>query len=272
MDLIRSAADGDTESVLRLVAEGADVNQLNPVTGLTALHAAAMYGHHSVAHILLDSGAVVDRKGGSRCLLTPLWLAAAARHADVISLLLDSGASTETRDEAGFTPLIVASKEGFDGVVEQFLAHGADVGARIANGATALHFVAMQKGRLQIAGLLLRHGADVQTTDDAGFTPLHGAAKYDLSDLVSLLLQHSADPNSPDNDRRTPLHYAAAAGADAAVRLLLAAGANRNARDIEGSRPMDSAKAFGEDATARLLRPPSWISAFFSWLLSLWKQ
>ncbi|MEI6627801.1 MAG: ankyrin repeat domain-containing protein, partial [Alphaproteobacteria bacterium] len=62
----------------------------------------------------------------------------------------------------------------------------------------------------------LRQGADVNAvmSDQYTYTPLHWAAYYGYTDIVTILLSHHANVNAIDKFGRTPLHKAAYEGND----------------------------------------------------------
>jgi ankyrin repeat protein len=56
-----------------------------------------------------------------------------------------------------------------------------------------------------VAELLLAHGADVNATNNAGWTPLHLAAKNGCKDEIELLLANKAAINATNNGGQTQL-------------------------------------------------------------------
>ena len=82
--------------------------------------------------------------------------------------------------------LVEGVKKGHVAIVHAFLAKGADVNARDANGGPALHW-AVGGGKAGIVGLLLEHGADVTTRDGHGQTALGLANRRGRQDIVDLL-------------------------------------------------------------------------------------
>ena len=75
---------------------------------------------------------------------------------EVVRLLLEAGADTGTANENGATVLHFAAMDGHSGVVRLLLEAGADTGAADADGATALH-VAARNGQLDVLQLLLHY-------------------------------------------------------------------------------------------------------------------
>lgn len=89
-----------------------DVNQRDE-NGETMLHAAAYYGHHEAAKVLIENGAIVnvidiDRKAGPSFHQTPLHVSAQYGTWEVAKILLENGADINAKNRSGFTPLDVA--------------------------------------------------------------------------------------------------------------------------------------------------------------------
>jgi ankyrin repeat protein len=123
--------------------------------------------------------------------------------------------------------LIEAAKLGQVDAVAGLLADGADVDARAADGAGALHFAA-ERGDDELASILLAAGADISATTRNGVTPLALAALNGNTTLVDQLLDAGADPNAISSEGETPLMLAALNGRPETVSLLLARGADPN--------------------------------------------
>ncbi|XP_049769506.1 GA-binding protein subunit beta-2-like [Schistocerca cancellata] len=152
--------------------------------------------------------------------------------------------------------LIQAARQGAAEQLQELLAAGADVEARVEglfSGRTALH-VAAAGGHVAAASCLVGAGAEVDArTSWEQSTPLHWAAESGHAGVVRLLVGASADPNARDRWGRTPLHWAAVGGqAEAAAELLLA-GADRGARDVDGRTPLDVARNYRKQQLVDML-------------------
>jgi ankyrin repeat protein/L-ascorbate metabolism protein UlaG (beta-lactamase superfamily) len=88
--------------------------------------------------------------------------------------------------------------------------------------------VAAEKGRLEIARLLLDAGATVDGFDSDQSTPLDVAAKEGHQEVVALLLERGADVNRRDRNGACAMSFAMGRTQTAVVRQLLAAGADVN--------------------------------------------
>ena len=94
-----SRASSRVAAIRWLLAQGADVEVGNPLTGSTPLHGAAISGSIAVAAVLLDEGARVD--AGDVMQRTALHFAAAYGHKAMVRFLLDRGHPLDTPDHAG---------------------------------------------------------------------------------------------------------------------------------------------------------------------------
>lgn len=112
-------------------------------------------------------------------------------------------------------------------------------------GDTMLMHAAMY-GRPRAAQILLWDGANVNKQDEnAGWSPLHGAAFRGKLVMVNRLLDAGADINLQTNLGQTPLHLAAYEGNLEVVKKLLQAGANDILQDNDGYTAYDN--AYGRD-------------------------
>lgn len=63
--------------------------------------------------------------------------------------------------------------------------------------------------KYELIKYFIDHGVSVSAFDRNNVTPIHLAAKYQLSSIVTLLLNNGADPRVLDNQNMNPLHYVA---------------------------------------------------------------
>ena len=251
-----------------------DSQQVQVMADSTPLHYAAQKGSKAMVELLLGNGADVNAQ--NRRGLTPLHLALQANQPVVVKALLDHKASVNIKDDYDNTPLHTAVWGNLEGaqlllehqadpnaettslpnspsriplkdaveredkpMVELLLTHGANPSQKVA-GTTPLH-IAIGKGNIAIAELLLSHKADVNAKADdlEGTTPLHQSIRNGRKDLATLLLSNKADPNAKDLKGNTPLHYAVRTGGKDMVELLLANKAEINTMNNEHENPLD---------------------------------
>ena len=92
---------------------------------------------------------------------------------------------------------------------------------------TVLH-VAVMKGHIEVARMLLNYGLDVDALNDLGQSPLYSAVNHNRDDIATMLLDHGAYLNRIDAFGFTPLFNAAQSNAVACIELLAGRGADLN--------------------------------------------
>nr|XP_044987901.1 2-5A-dependent ribonuclease [Jaculus jaculus]XP_044987951.1 2-5A-dependent ribonuclease [Jaculus jaculus]XP_044988020.1 2-5A-dependent ribonuclease [Jaculus jaculus] len=126
-----------------------------------------------------------------------LLLIKAVQKQDVpwIQQLLERGADVNVSEEqGGWTPLHNAVQRGRVDIAELLLRHGADPHARKKNGATPFITAAVH-GHVRLLQLFLSAGADVNERDANGFTAFMEAAGHGHADALRFLYEHGADVN-----------------------------------------------------------------------------
>jgi ankyrin repeat protein len=177
-ELIVAAGENNLPEVRRLVSVGADVNAKN-AAGWTSLHYAIFNGHLQVVKELLEHGADIEVKASEDW--TPLhWSCDRGRLAVVIDLL-GHGASIDTSNERKG-----ATNTSFLGKRKSRV--GADVDAKDDAGSTPLH-IASFYNNLPVVKALLSAGADILAARNDGKLPIHFAVSEGKSEVSKYLLR-----------------------------------------------------------------------------------
>jgi ankyrin repeat protein len=261
-----AAAKGKLAVVKQLLDSGAAVDGLQQ-PGPTPLHFAADNGHKAVVDLLLSKGAKVDAQTENGA--TPLHLAARQGYESVAkALLTGAGASVNAQTKgrgansnfgmdplqlnglsSGQTPLHLAAKAGYTGMVQLLLAKGADVNAEDGDGRTPLSYAAQRPAILEL--LLAAHANPNAGRLDL---PLALAAFYGEMPALKVLLANGANPNtnsalsfsvnlpfgqiSPRGAKVTPLFLAVTQRHTDAAKELLRCKADPNMPGGYSSRPV----------------------------------
>ncbi|MBI1173971.1 MAG: hypothetical protein GC139_01745 [Sideroxydans sp.] len=174
---------------------------------------------------------------GYQCTPQGFLKSAEAGDRATVSLFLSSGAEVDTRDERGWTPLMITAFNGNEEIAELLIRSGADVGIKDTAGYGPMHWAAFN-GYANVIKLLIIKNADVNACSQHGWTPLlQGATRGHLA-ACGALIAGGANVNLASNDGWTPLHKACANGHIEVVKLLLAAKADRNAQHQDGVTPL----------------------------------
>ncbi|KAJ9597813.1 hypothetical protein L9F63_011308 [Diploptera punctata] len=101
---------------------------------------------------------------------TQLHTACIKGRTDLVKEYLEAGANPNTKDYAGWTPLLGFVNHGFIKIVELLLQFGAMVNVPGCENITPLH-EAVSGGKLEIAKLLITYGADLEVRNIYGVIP-----------------------------------------------------------------------------------------------------
>ena len=250
--------------------------------GITPLIWAAICGQEGVVELLLERQTVNPDKPDKYPRRTALSWAAGKGHEGIVKLLLERASAnpdgtdgwwgTTPRmvkkvrgrryinpngaDEHGRTPILLAAKDGHEGVVKLLLGRK-DVKPHMPDkrGRTPLWWAAAM-GHGGVVGLLSeREGISPNMPDKGGLTPFLWAAEWGHDEVVKLLLgREGVNPDMPGKGGRTPLSLAAAKGHDRVVKLLLGQeDVNPDMPDDYGRTPLSWAAEWARDDVVRLL-------------------
>jgi ankyrin repeat protein len=242
------------EAARVIIEQGADVNARDKF-GWTLLTQASRYGYLDIILLLLDHGKNVNVDATNNDCNTPLHLAAQNGQFAAARLLVERGANVNVQNKDSCTPLHEASwHNGHPDLVLLLLEHGANLETRNKGLSTPLQ-LAVKKGHLAVARLLVKHDAKVNVQNTESWTPLHEASWYNgYPDLVLLLLEHGANLETTNKGLNTPLQLAVKRGHLAVAQLLLVkGGAKVNVLNKESWTPLHEASWYNGDPDLVLL-------------------
>ncbi|CAB0030145.1 unnamed protein product [Trichogramma brassicae] len=246
-----------------LLRQGADANLPN-LKGLTLLHIICLKkddDDHLVKRFfdwVNKINQVVQVNAQDKSGNSPLHWALDKKHVKIAEWLLkNSHADPNLANAAGLTPLqIICINKVYDDIYDDDFVEllfkiseernqTVQVNIRFEFGNTLLH-LAVCKGKLKMAGLLLRRGADPNLTNEKGLTPLHIISQecdddgefletfFAINDKVGRTVLVDIQNSKGD----TALHLALTSDNKKAAELLLRRGANPNVANKEKSTPL----------------------------------
>ncbi|KAL4982216.1 hypothetical protein BDW68DRAFT_195541 [Aspergillus falconensis] len=183
--------------------------------------------------------------------------------------LLQSGTDINVSGGRHGKPLIAASWEGHDTLVELLLEKGADVNVKGGQYGTALQSACFW-GYEFIVFRLLENGADINCACGHYGSALQAASFRGHKRIVEELLRRGANVDAEGGDYGTPLQAASSGGHLAVVDLLLAFGASVNLQKGRYESAIQAALWKGHGSIADLLRakgaaPKSQTTSFLEW-------
>ncbi|KAJ5493902.1 hypothetical protein N7463_009989 [Penicillium fimorum] len=194
--------------------------------------------------------------------MTALHLAAFNGHEQqVSSILAASKVNIDIADETGTYPIIWASMNGHDTVVQMLVHQGANVNARSGGRRNALR-AACFRGHSKIAQMLLDYGADINAQSRSHETALYAACYMGHGKIAQILVDYGADVKAPASNGKnillatlcqSPLSWATQKG-QTVVKILLATGqVDPDSKDKGGRSPLWWATQNGDEAIVKTL-------------------
>jgi ankyrin repeat protein len=190
---------------------------------------------------------------GYHCTTQDFLKSAENQDRTAVGKYLSAGFAVDTRDERGWTPLMISSFNGNEEIAQLLIQSGASVNVKDTAGYGPMHWAAFN-GYANVINLLIDRQADVNAQSQHGWTPLLQGATRGHLPACSALIAGGANVNLASNDGWTALHKACANGHLEVVKLLLSHGADRNAQYQNGITPLALAtKSKRQDIVAALL-------------------
>ncbi|XP_052072877.1 26S proteasome non-ATPase regulatory subunit 10-like isoform X2 [Mytilus californianus] len=208
---------------------------------LTAMHEMCRVGNYELVHSLIQKELPVNEENEFG--FTPLHIASHEGYTNIVELLLSHGATAVVNKGqiTGSRPLHFASHEGHKEIVKLLLHHGADIHQGNIKESRPIHLAA-HENQIDVVNILIENGANVNDINKNGSTALHLASYKNLTDMAELLIKNGADINKAKLDKRTPLHVACIYGNSEIVSLLCKYKALVNQPDKFGRTPLSYAK------------------------------
>ena len=187
--LLLSATLGDTETAMKLIQDGANIN-VEGDNGETPVLAATYQNHVETVKALIGAGANIEIKDEKHS--NPLLYASREGYTDIVKVLINAGVNTKETTKSGGTALISASERGNVEVVKELLEHtDIHVNYKNARGGTALvEAIVLGNGsesHKKVIQMLIDHGADVNMANKENITPLQYAEKRGFKDIANML-------------------------------------------------------------------------------------
>lgn len=284
--LMFTARSGMQDLVATFCRGGADVNRRDSMTGKTALHVAAEYGHEAIVAQLLETGCDPDIADNSN--LTPVLCATAKSHWAIVGLLLDTAkvdVNRRTPDNATILTTVCGNGSWKAESIMRRLLDSNPAGVNVKGmhnrtplmcAAAAVRPVALTRaastpGALRQAHAALRHAhaalrqaalrqaaTIAEATKPGAMIVAAIEARATRPAVVKMIMEAGADVHLADEDDNTVLHIVA--GLDVSfesevidmMKLLHQGGMNIDIRGRNGATALMVATEAGDMGLQRL--------------------
>lgn len=131
--------------------------------------------------------------------------------------------------------VVRGDKEAVSRLLDEFPGQVSKLGN---GGASPLHCAALTDTAQHMTDILISRGSQLDGLDDFGLAPLHRMVQGNRLYAVTALLAHGAPANQPTRDSlNTPLHLAAKLELSEIAIILLAHGANQTLKNANDQKP-----------------------------------
>jgi len=246
-DVVKQKEAVDTLSIKTLILQGADINwQQDDDYGKTALHKAIESDNKEVIDFLLKQKPDILIQDKQK--VTPFHMAATLGNTELVKEMLDNfNIDPDTKGVDNNTALLLATKSGKLETVKLLLQYDVNPFAKSTLGISPISFITNQiekykKNEMDTTALenihralenkvtaikqsllqqmnstppdlkkiekLISHLDDLNFADESGNTPLHFAAKNNLTEMVKTIINKQALVNMKNYKLETPLYDA----------------------------------------------------------------
>lgn len=254
--LFNACVRGCDEDVEKLLTEGVEPNLEYDDRGNSILTLSCIYNNYSIAKLLLDYGADINKKNikgetalSILCRQKLMIKEELEKNYKMINLLLESGADVDSTDANSVTPLMISCFENRNDIILQLLKYGADINHSVVeyNKHETPLMILCKNNNMQMVNEFLKRGANINPICRSKRTPLTYACKNGNAVLAKRLIKHGAKIEPENNKSRCPLIEACKAGSLSIVKELLHKGVDINKKDIDYMTAIDCACLWRKD-------------------------
>ncbi|OQE32554.1 hypothetical protein PENFLA_c001G04688 [Penicillium flavigenum] len=216
---------------------------------MSALHLAAFNGHEQEVHYILGEDKS-DVNTPDDTTTYPVMWASLNGHDRIVELLLERGADANAQGRRYGNALQAACSGGHDKIAQMLLERGVNVqDRRYRNTLQA----ACAGGHDKIAQMLLERGVDINAQGGEYGNALQATCAEGHDKIAQMLLERGADVNAQGGRYGNTLQAACAGGHNKIVQMLLERGADINAQGGEYGNALQATCAEGHDKIAQML-------------------
>ena len=147
-----------------------------------------------------------ETRGYGGVVFNALQAAASSGNEKIISYFLKQEMDINTRTPQGWTPLIIAVRDGQTTAAKALIYYKADLNAQTDLGATALMMAVTQefpseKEREELLVYMLKRGANPNLTNAFGYSALYYAAALHKANIAKILYEYGANPSTEEKQK-----------------------------------------------------------------------